>query len=369
MARASANMAEPAGLAVKTIAGTRDLDELSRAAADLTCCLHQDPAKVPAGATAALIGRLRSFAGKVPAGTRLPPSQTPERPLPEAERPAASAVLSALLDLLREREQDRDLLRQPLTTERVGTESSLIDVFLAVLTEGPGDAGGAAFVHACHLLALVASDDGEVAKALRNARVLDLVSLRLFRATGSISEAAASTELGTWWGPFATAATHLIERLLNAEDLDCLKLGDPRLFKPSWSTGRRPEVMVDGLLRALDRSLLRDGGSMVVQPLHLDGLRALSAIAAVSENQAHHMIISSGLKIGTRVLRIAGADQEAVVAALHFVAQVAAASPHSHRQLAELGAAELAQKAMARYPSSQTVQCEASLLLQVCQPH
>jgi len=214
--------------------------------------------------------------------------------------------------------------------------------------------GGAAFVQACHLLAFLSEQSEDVTKAALDTHALDLVGGRLLYATqGQDGE-----DLGTEWLPFATAAVLLIDTLVSREDPDRFQLSNPELFAPSWVRYERPVIPVDACIAALKRSLLREKGSLVAHQLHLCGLRALTSIARYSTSQAHRMISSNALLLGVEALGIAGTDEEAVLVALRFLAEVTATCPFAHRQLAAVHAAEAVQHVPERYPRSDAVRSE-----------
>jgi len=176
-------------------------------------------------------------------------------------------------------------------------------------------------------------------------------------------------DLGTEWLPFATAAVTLIDALVasEAQDADRFDLADPELFTPGWARYERTDVTVDGCVAALRQSLHTDSGSMVAQQLHLGALRALSHIARLNEGQAHRIMSWKALGLGVDVLRIGGVDEEAILAALRFLAEVAAPCPFSYRQLTACGAAEATERAAGRYPRSKAVRSEAARVLGLCQ--
>mmetsp|Transcript_7288 Transcript_7288/g.18185 ORF Transcript_7288/g.18185 Transcript_7288/m.18185 type:complete len:388 (-) Transcript_7288:34-1197(-) len=372
---------------LKKISQNEDLISVSWAASELLCRLHEDRSSIPQNASAVLLGRLQvlSGAGSVDgAPVWTPPTRgrplanktllgggvslaATFQPLTADELEAVSAMLGALLDLIRVQPEDHGLLRDHLLSTTAGDPNCLW-LFLRVLatcggTAGDGSGvqgeGGAAFVHCCHILARLSDGDEEVSRALRSARVLDLLADRLQRAT-------AGEELGTEWLPFATAAVLLLDMLVSADDAHCLKLADPKLYTPAWAHARKPDTTVDALVATLRRSLMQEGGNMVVQPLHLNGLRALGHVALLSGQQAQRMLAMKAPDLAVLVLSTAGADEEAVNIALWFLAVVARGSPFSAPKLAASGAKEAAKAAAARYPRSQWIQAEAERVIQAC---
>jgi len=318
------------------------------------------------------------------------------RSLQGTERDAISSLLVSLLELVLARAEDAEHVRSLLLAQKSIEGPTLLGTFLAVLS-GPGarclyfsnnrpsrvmhrelpcveppgvsnSSGGAAFVHACQLLAALAREDRELAKVLACAHVLDILGGRLLHHLGSDGRGPASEpeDVGTSWLPFATAAVGLVDALVTIEEEDRLQLANPSLFRAGWVRYERADELVDAVVAALYRSLQHEGGSLVAQQLHLSGLRALQYIASHSENQAHRILSSNGLSLGVKVLGIVGTDEEAALVALRFLSAVAAMCPLSHRCLGEHGAAEAAERTMARYPRSPTVELEAKRVLQAC---
>lgn len=384
----SASKAESPDELLATIRRASDLATVAWAASALETRVLLEESAVPQGAEAVLTDRLAGFS-----------PDTEGHALEDAERVAASALLGALLELVRTRPGARKHVRGLLVAEGSTWLGALFCVmagpgahklFLSIdrttrharpprPTPPPqvaspslpkyGVDGGAAFVHACHLLTSVAVGDEEIAKVLVSAHALDLVGGRLLCATTGGNpeiDAEMREDLGTEWLPFATAAMALIDALINAEDDDRFCLAEPKLFRPGWVLYERANVTVDACVAALKRSLRIDGGSMVAQQLHLSGLRALSRIAQFNDGQAHRIMSWKALGLGADVLRIAGVDEEAVLAALRFLAEVAAPCPFSHRQLAACGAAEAASHAVGRYPRSEAVRFEATRVHALC---
>lgn len=377
---------------LRTLEETTDFRVLAWTAAGLSCCFTQSPATMPSSAAAGVAARIRRL------------EWGPGPPSAPA-REAASTLFTTLLDFAREQPEDARLVRS-LIMDNPMSESSWLRRAVATMDEGDdcsgyGGSGGAAFTSACHLLAFVTDGDVELAKVLREAGVLDYVATQLLLATspgggsgtarvssavrwrtvsssgehrrgpgphvlatGGPSHAPpASVAMGTEWHPFACAAVRLIEVLILHDDPDRLALANPSLFKPVWGQGHRPEVVVDGVLAALGRSLLDEGGSMVAHHLHLSGMRALGRIAHFSGDQGRRMLCSNGLASGARALTISGADEEAVVTALWYLAELSYTSQHSHKQLQALGVPEAVRKVQARYPRSDVVRTEASRVL------
>merc|ERR1712083_673622 len=112
-----------------------------------------------------------------------------------------------------------------------------------------------------------------------------------------------------------------------------------------WERGACPHIVLDALLAALERSLLLDKGNLVVQRIHLGGLRALGQILRMCRGQvflshqavsqswhimptAQHMFMSNAIAFGVRVLTIASSThEEATAVALWFLAELAERSP------------------------------------------
>lgn len=235
--------------------------------------------------------------------------------------------------------------------------------------ESLGASGGAAFVHACHLLAHLADGDEDVAQKLVDLKVLDLVSTRLLSATvphitrtGPWNhDHALVDQLGTEWHPFATAATCLIASIVCEDDVGRYRIANPNLFRPAWVMRQRPQVIVDACSAALERSLLLDGGSLVAHQLHLACLRALARIAWFSPEQGRRAIAAGGLSLGVKVLNIRGNDEQAVLVALRFISQLILSSPvPQHRRLG--GLADSLDSVRNRYPASEAVQREIELI-------
>lgn len=368
---------------LNTIRDSQDEATLSWAAAALTCHLHEAPDRVPASAMdtlATCLWRIASSSGGQVAGRR-GTLRTEPKPLGGLQQETASALLAALLELARERPEDVEHLRMLLWGEGEGTSDWLAALLNVMADATHVDRGGAAFVHACHLLAVLVDGNEDLAKKLLAARTLDLVGGRLLRASAAPAAFEAEDPLGgrahdgskhkcdimgTEWLPFATAAVLLIGVLVAEEDVERWKLAEPGLHRPVWVRGQRPDIVVDGLLAALKRSLLHDRGSMVAQPLHISGLRALGRIAYLSSAQAHRMIVAKALELGVKALSIQGTDEEALLVFLWFLAEVSSSSPSAHKHLAALGTVEIVQRIAARYPRSKAVSCETARVLLAC---
>lgn len=361
------------------MAAAADAACLAVVLAELQCRFNRDRDCMPRDTAEAIVRRLEEIGCSRPELLWQPPKGraleahrairggpslgATAHPLPGPELEAASMALALLLELVRLRPEDRGLLRQRLM-ERDSAEAGLLWFFLRVLGNGGGEQGGGAFVHTCHLLALVVEGDEGLARVLRSARMPDLVARRLQRATEGAEHPLDAA--GTGWLPFATAAAWLLEMLIAAEDSDRYQLADPTLYRPGWAGGNKPAATVDALLAALERSLLRDGGCLVAQQLHLSGLRTLGHIAHFSGQQAQRILCAGGAALGAAALAGPGADEEAANVALWFLAEVASASPLAPARLNEAGAAGLAEKALAKYPRSPYVRQEAERVLATC---
>merc|ERR1712070_508518 len=117
------------------------------------------------------------------------------------------------------------------------------------------------------------------------------------------NEPVAEHLLGTEWVPFATAAVVLIDVLVAEETLGTKTINGARRVVPALLLrNQKIDTAIDGCLNALRRSLLRDGGAMVAQQLHLSGLRALGNIARVCPRLANRIIVQGGLSIGVKLL-------------------------------------------------------------------
>merc|ERR1712054_632258 len=127
------------------------------------------------------------------------------------------------------------------------------------------------------------------------------------------------------------------------------------------------QVLNDACLGALERSLLHDGGNTVVHQLHLSGMRIVGHIAHLSPDQANRALTNNGVAIGVAVLRVTGADEEAVGVALWYLAEIAAASPTAaQQQLVSQQATALASAALSRYGHTSAVKKEAERVLSAC---
>jgi len=307
-------------------------------------------------------------------------------PLPAAAREAASALLSALVDLMRCRPADVAFVRELLASDTDGLHGSYQQLlgrptgWLARVLELMGsigcggidaNAGGAAFVHACHVLALAVDGDDEMCKRVRNAGGLAVIGQSLLWATTGGTRldfgAPPSEELlGTQWMSFATAAVRLLEVLVNAQDPDRFLISNPDHFQPVWVRHSRPDRLVDACLAAMQRSLNRELGCMVAQALHLSGLRTLGWIAHLSNEQARRIMCHNGLSFGAALLAIPHIDEEATTCALWYLAELSASSNLGQRRLKDLDVASAAERALQRYPRSGAIQHEALRVLAIC---
>jgi len=372
-----------------TIRHTDDPAAVSLAGATLASHLHRDLQCAPAYAADILSSRIADLGVS---------AVEESRSLQGTERDAISSLLVCLLELVLARAEDAEHVRSLLLAQKTPADGpTLLGALLAVLS-GPGarclyfsnnrpsrgahrelpcveppgvssSSGGAAFVHACQLLTALAREDRALAKVLACAHVLDILGGRLLHQLGSDGRGPASEpqDVGTSWLPFATAAVGLIDALVTMEEEDRVHLANPSLFRAGWVRYERADELVDAIVAALRQSLQHEGGSLVAQQLHLSGLRALQYISSHSENQAHRILYNNGLSMGVKVLGIVGTDEEAAIVALRFLSAVAAMCPLSHRCLAEHGALEAAERTMARYPRSPTIEVEAKRVMQACQ--
>lgn len=334
------------------------------AAVSVRLATAKNAVTVPAEAAAVLVERLRTIG--IEAASRFPPEA----------RDAASSILAALLDLCRLRSEDAALVRVELERkDRLVGKGSLSAIF-SIMYHGEhgGDAGGAAFVHACHLLAFLTSGDEELAKVLIGAGGIELLAGRLLRATPprDCRPDDVPADFGTEWLPFATAATVLLDEVTAVPDSDGARLADSRLHVSPWAHGSRSQTVVDACVAALDRSLLREQGHMVLQPLHLTGLRVLCRCGRFSKEAASRVVASGGLEIGVKALEVGSQNEEAVLVALTFLADLAQAREFSSARvrrvnaafrLAPSGCKEMVEKVRARYARSADVQTEAARLL------
>jgi len=371
---------------VSTIQNAEDLTVLSWAAAGLTVRLGKAPALAPPfGSVEAITKALQDIGVEGYDG----------RP---SAREAGSQLLGALVELVRLREEDLEYVRALIrTASDGGTGAIWLRALLRAMAfdkeepTGSASGQGIAFVHACHLLALAAGADEHVCMILRSERVHDLCSNSLLSATvtthdlstevGLMDRLKSGTkvvrscpprDMGTEWLPFATAAVCLIAVLLTAEDPDRFSLAEPTLLKPAWSIRERPDTVVDACLSALRRTLIEEGGSVVAQQLHLAGIRTLGQIAHLSSDQALRMIQADGLALGAKILAMEGADEEAVFAALWYLAEVVTATGNSCRRkwsrarLEELGVPSMIERVKKKYPRSFLVEGQGNRLLRMC---
>lgn len=357
-----ANSSSNARELLSTIRNSRDTAAVSWAAAGLALhCVDLKAASVPSEAASIIADRIWTLQADF--GT----------PLSEAAREAASVMFSVLVDLMRCRPDDMEFVRGRLaedTEKPTGWLTAILDIMATVGSGGAvANAGGAAFVNACHLLALAAEDDGDLCRRLRNAGVLGLVGqCMLWGTTGGnrldFGAPPSAEILGTEWSSFATASARLMEVLVCAMDPDRFIISNPELFQPVWVRNGRADGVVDACLAALHRSLHQEGGCMVAQSLHLSGLRTLGEIGRLSTEQARRIMCHNGLTFGVALLSIPHLDEEATSCALWYLAELSAASDQSApRRLKQLAAAPAAERAMTKYPRSQTIHELASRVL------
>lgn len=387
---------------VLAIDEAEDLVLLSWAAAALATRLAEAPDSVPLGAAGALVRRIALL--DIDCGSAW-------APLPEPKRAAASALLATLLELCHQRPDDLALCRglvlrrgtaycpapcgaaamtavgsltmvataekevaavEKAALQEANVEGRWLRVLLRLVVEGASgshESGGAGFVHACQLLALLARGDADVSKVLINTQVIASVAAGVLRITSSRPggpAAPAEESLGTAWLPLATGAVLFMEALVTEPDFDRFFLWKSELYRPAWSCRQRPEPIVDACLSALNRSLLRDGGHIVPQPLHLSSLRALAWIAHLNPEQARRMVVSNGLAYGAKVLAMTGADEEAMTVALAYIAAVSKATLQQQHRLDAHGMAEAVRRVSDRYPRSARLQDDAEQVLRAC---
>jgi len=322
---------------------------------------------------------------------------------------AASELVAALTELARQRSCDhaatRARLLVPPSTPSGVPSGQLLQAVLQFMREGTdvGDSGDMAFVNCCDLLATVAAGDQELCEALRAAGVLELVSERLLRAANGrcgvptvgicVLEANPVAAMQEGWHFFATAGVCLLEVVLLEEDPATLQAGVPSCHRPTWEVGGQPrqsQVILDAVVATLSRSLFHEGGSIVVQPVHLGGLRALGQLVRLFRGQvflssglhkatkwkveptAGHLIVSGTPALAARILDMARQpDEQGTAVALWFLAELAEQTPSNralpvNEWLVEIGALAKASQAIAEYPQSRIVAREAERVLRAC---
>jgi hypothetical protein len=325
-----------------------------------------------AGTTAACLpGEL---AGVVADRLRALPSDF-GKPMSARTREVASTLLSLFLDLVRCRLEDLALVRDLLLTERPRTPMLLTSILEIISTVGCGgtkaNAGGAAFVHACHLLAIVVDGNDDLCQKVRDAGATGIIGTCLLWGTtgGTSADFGAPPPfdiLGTEWMSFATAGVRILEVLVTAQDTDRFLISNPALFQPVWTRGSRPVIMVEACVAAMQRSLSKEAGCMFVQPLHLSGLRMLGAMARLSRDQAGRILSHSGLSFGPAVLAIPHVDEEATLCALWYLAELSTYSDLAQHQLKRLHVVPVVEQALHRYRHSRAIQHEGAQVLSAC---
>mmetsp|Transcript_24660 Transcript_24660/g.78078 ORF Transcript_24660/g.78078 Transcript_24660/m.78078 type:complete len:509 (-) Transcript_24660:28-1554(-) len=319
-------------------------------------------------------------------------------------REAASEVLAALYDVARADLCDRDVICKLLLAKNgrdLRTDDGLWPTLWGLLRgQGSGDGCDLAFVHACELLACLAAGQPHLCRSLCGAGLLDAVAARLLLATNGrrgvptvallAAEPREVAPMGDGWLFWASAVAVLLEVLLLEEDPALFTAGVPTPHRPIWDQGGQPrqsQVVLDALVAALERSLVRDRGCLVVQHLHLSGLRALGQLVRICRGQVflsssthrsgkwhvepavRHLLASGAVALAAHVMRLAGStDEQGTAVALWFLAEVSEGAP-TERTLrvregfAEVAIAALASRAVSAWPKSQTVLREAQRVL------
>jgi len=195
------------------------------------------------------------------------------------------------------------------------------------------------------------------------------------------------------WHFFATAGVCLLEVVLLEEDPATLQAGVPGCHRPIWEVGGQPrqsQVILDAVVATLSRSLFHEGGSIVVQPIHLGGLRGLGQLVRLFRGQvflssglhkatrwkveptAGHLVFSGTPALAARILDIARRpDEQGTAVALWFLAELAE-QPLADRAmpinewLVEISALAKASQAKTEYPQSHIVSREAGRVLRAC---
>jgi hypothetical protein len=276
------------------------------------------------------------------------------------------------VDIMPLRDTNITFIRWLLNIDTEKPNGLLANILEIMGTVGAEAYGGACFVHACLFLASAVEGDEDLCNRFRKAGVMGTVSqCLLWGTTGGMTRdhgaPPSADELGTEWNSFATAAVRLLEVVVTARDPDRFTISNPDLFQPVWVRHSRPDRIVDACLAALERSLNREGGCMVVQSLHISGLQTLGHIAHLSRDQARRIICFNGLTFGPAVLAIPHIDEESTICALWYIAALSNAHDLlATRRLTEMNAASVAEQAMARYPRSPVIEHEASRVLAAC---
>mmetsp|Transcript_69497 Transcript_69497/g.137447 ORF Transcript_69497/g.137447 Transcript_69497/m.137447 type:complete len:613 (-) Transcript_69497:142-1980(-) len=320
---------------------------------------------------------------------------------------AASELVAALAEIARHRSCDHTATRSRLLVQpkSSGESDGLLQAILQFMREGTdiGDSGDMTFVNCCDLLSTLAAGDQELCEALRAAGVLELVSGRLLRAANGrcgvptigicALEATPVAAMQEGWHFFATAGVCLLEVVLLEEDPAALQAGVPSSHRPTWEVGGQPrqsQVILDAVVATLSRSLFHEGGSIVVQPMHLAGLRALGQLVRLFRGQvflssglhkatrwqmeptAGHLVFSGTPALAARILDIARRpDEQGTAVSLWFLAELAEQPPVDravpiNEWLVEIGALAKASQASAEYPQSCIVSREAERVLRAC---
>jgi len=320
---------------------------------------------------------------------------------------AASELLVVLRDLVQRSPPDLAIARSMLVDEPRDSADgmpSLLSGIMRFMGGGNDDGvGDMTFVHACGFLAVLASGDQGVCRALRGAGLLELAAGRLLRATSGRcgvptvgirpDEAPLVAPMREEWPHFAAVAVSLLEVLILEEEPDTLT-GLPVILRSIWEPGGQPrqaQIVPDALLAALDRSLVRQGGSLVVQQMHVGALRSLGQLVRICRNQvflssgahkalswnvepaAQHLLRADAPALAARVLALAGGTDECGTAvALWFLAELSEGAPTERglrvgEHLRAVGAAEAAARARSSYPSSEAVQRQAERVSAACE--
>lgn len=323
----------PAAL-LHTLETAENLATACWAAAGIEQHVFCDPEALPPDTARVLID---SFAGLRGRG----------KPMPGACREVASPILCALAELVRIRKEDHCLLRDRLLDEAFAKDLEWLQAWFELMAV-PVDfrpshgrkstdvkpsqitpvsaeeaaLGSGAFAHACQVLEIVVRGDEELTSALHKHEILPAIGAYLVRETTPAKDAALTS-----WLPRAASAVSLIDALVEAEDVECLNIQNPELFRPVWSCYHRPEAATTGCLAALQRSLEQDA-FMGVSQLQLSALRALGNLAQLSNGQAARVFQSKAPEWAGQLLSRVGNDEEATVTALDFLFHVSAKAPH-----------------------------------------
>eukprot|EP00931_Biecheleriopsis_adriatica_P063348 TRINITY_DN38339_c0_g1_i1.p1 TRINITY_DN38339_c0_g1~~TRINITY_DN38339_c0_g1_i1.p1 ORF type:complete len:363 (-),score=81.58 TRINITY_DN38339_c0_g1_i1:22-1110(-) len=338
----------PAAL-LKILQGSADLSTVCWAAAGIQQQIFSSVNAVPESTAAVLIQSFASLGGS-------------GKPWPGARREVASPLLGAFVELLMLRAEDRQHFRSVLlheaSTGNLAWMGSWLELVAVPASDDIGAAlGGGAFAYSCQALEIATKGDEELTAMLHKLNVLSAVGTRLLAGVTAGDE-----EARTSWIPFATSAVALIDALVGEEDPDRFTIQDPKLFRPVWTRYHRPEAAVKGIMAALERSLTQEAQTTTsAMPLQVSAMRALGHILRLSEQQAVQILRSKATEWSVRVVRLAGTDEEATVAALQFLVQVALKAP---KLLASAAAPDSVRAAAARFPRSEQVQQMASRILE-----